>query len=270
MIRVCVAGATGWVGRALTPAVEAAPDMELAGVVSRSAAGRPLEEVVSGCTSDLLVRGTVAEALNGGANVLIEYTAPSAAKAHALEAIARGVHVVIGTSGLTDEDYDEIDGAANAAGVGVLAAGNFAVSAVLLQRFAEMAAGQLPAWEVLDYADDRKPDAPSGTVRELVHRLSLIGRPRLAVPVEETEGERAARGATMAGMQVHSVRIPGIVIGAEVIFGREGERLSLRYDGGSSAAPYVEGTLLATRHVAERVGLKRGLDGLLTAEEGTA
>ncbi len=268
VIRICVAGATGWVGRSLTPAVEAAPDLELSGAVSRSAAGRPLGEAVPGCTTDLLIRGTVAEALDGGADVLIDYTSPSSAKAHTLTAIERGVHVVIGTSGLTEEDYAEIDAAASAAGVGVLAAGNFAITAVLLQRFAEMAAAVLPAWEILDYADARKPDAPSGTVRELVSRISRVARPEVAVPVEATEGERACRGATMGGIQVHSVRVPGIVIGAEVIFGAEGERLSLRFDGGSSAAPYVEGTLVAARHVAEQAGLRRGLDQVLSLGGG--
>ncbi len=266
MIRVCVAGVTGWVGSSLLPAVDAAPDLQLVGAVSRGAAGTPLGSLLPGFDGDVVVSGTVSQALERRPDVLVEYTAPESARAHALEALAAGVHVVIGTSGLDDEDFEAIDDAARRHGVGAIAAGNFAITAVLLQRFAEEAARHLPAWEVIDYSSDLKPDAPSGTAREVVRRIAAVGRPELRVAVEDTQGEPAARGLTMHGTQVHSVRVPGFVIGLEVVFGRDNERLTLRYDGGSGAEPYVAGTLLAVRRVGGIVGLRTGLDEVL---EGT-
>lgn len=268
MIRVCLAGVTGWVGRALVPAIDAAPDLVLAGAVARGAVGRRLGDVFAGVTlspaaSDVVVAATADGALAAGADVLVEYTAPDAARANALAALARGAHVVVGTSGLTAEDYAALDAAARAAGVGVLAAGNFAIAAVLLKQFAAAAARHMPSWEIIDYADAGKPDAPSGTAREVAHRLAEVGRPRVEVPVADTQGSPEARGLALDGTQVHSVRLPGHVIGVEAIFGRPSERLSIRYEGGASAEPYVAGTLVAVRKVGTFVGLRRGLEAVL-------
>jgi 4-hydroxy-tetrahydrodipicolinate reductase len=268
MIRVCVAGVTGWVGRSLVPAIAAAPDLELAGAVARAVAGRrvadalPLAEFGPG-VGEVVVRGTVEEALQAGADVLIDYTTPAIVKSNVLHAIARGVHVVIGTSGLTDADYQEIATAAQDSGVGVLAAANFAISAVLLEHFALIAARYMPSWEVIDYAKADKKDAPSGTARQLAHRLAQVRAPEIAVPILETQGAPEARGLALDGTQVHAIRLPGHVIGAEVLFGLPDERLSIRYDGGSGAEPYVAGTLLAARAVGTHVGLRRGLGHLL-------
>jgi 4-hydroxy-tetrahydrodipicolinate reductase len=195
--------------------------------------------------------------------VFVEYTKPQSAKANVLTALARHAHVVIGTSGLTDDDYAEIDAAARRAGHGVLAVGNFALTVVLLQKFAEMAARLIPQWEIIDYAHDDKIDAPSGTARELATRLSRVRRAEQTVPIEQVVGEPTARGATLAGAQVHSVRLPGFVISAEVIFGLPDQTLSIRHDSGNSARPYVDGALLAIRRVSTLVGLHRGLDSVL-------
>jgi len=266
-IRVCIAGATGWVGTALVPAIEAAEDLELVGAVARGAAGRPLAGENPAYAGELRLVATVEEALEQcRPNVLVEYTSPRAAKGHALAALRRGVHVVIGTSGLDEADLDEVDACAREHDAGALAAGNFAISAVLLQRFAEQAARHMPTWEIIDYSDGLKPDAPSGTARELVSRVAGVGRPRLDIEVADTQGHPQARGLTLHGTQVHSIRVPGFVIGVEAIFGRADERLTLRYEGGSGAEPYVGGTLLAARAVGGIRGLQRGLDVVL---EGT-
>ncbi len=263
MIRICLAGVTGWVGRGLVPAIAAAADLELAGAVSRGSAGRKLSDVLGSDAPDLTVSGSVAQALATSCDVLIDYTSPEAVRGNVLDAVRRGVHVVIGTSGLTEEDFAGIDAAARERGVGVLAAGNFALTAVLLQRFAEIAARHVPQWEILEYAKAAKPDAPSGTARELAARLSRIGPPRVGHPIERTHGMTEARGATLAGTQVHSVRLPGFVSSIEILFGLPDERLSIRHDSGSGAAPYVAGTLLAVRKVASLTGLHRGLDRVL-------
>lgn len=261
--KVCIAGATGWVGKPLCLAVAGAEDLSLVGAVSRTQKGRSLKEAVGASLPDVTISGSVAEALETPCDVLVDYTKADAVKGNVLTAIERGVHVVIGSSGLTDEDFVEINQAALDEKVGVIAAGNFAVTAVLLQRFACEAAKYLSQWEIIDYASDTKRDAPSGTARELAFRLSEVGRPSVTHPVEETLGERASRGLTLNGTQVHSLRLPGYVIGIEAIFGARDERLTIRHDAGSGAEPYIQGTLLAIRKVSGRVGLVRGLDRIM-------
>jgi 4-hydroxy-tetrahydrodipicolinate reductase len=263
MIRVCVAGVTGWVGRALAPALAADPGFELVGAVARSSAGRMLADVVGGMASSVRIAGSVEQALDTPTDVLIDYTSADAVRHNALAAISRGVHCVIGSSGLTETDFRELDAAAGNRGVGVLAAGNFAISAVLLQHFAVLAARYMPSWEIVDIASAAKPDAPSGTARELAFRLGAVGRPYSPVPVAETRGAPEARGTTLSGTQVHSIRLPGYVIGVEALFGCEGETLTLRTAAGESPAPYVAGTLLAAWRVHEWVGVRRGLASLL-------
>ena len=215
-----------------------------------------------GATSKVPIAATVAEALDG-CDVLVDYTSAVAVKAHVVSAIERGVHVVIGSSGLTDGEYEELDRRAREAGVGLFAAGNFAITAVLLQRFAEQAARVVGSWEIIDYGGAGKPDAPSGTARELAARLEKVRAPLVARAIGETVGEVAARGATVGGMQVHSMRLPGFVSSIEVVFGSAGERLSLRHDSVDASAPYVAGTLLAIRRVGGWKGLVRGMDHVL-------
>jgi 4-hydroxy-tetrahydrodipicolinate reductase len=262
-IRVCLAGATGWVGRALASAIVEAADLELVSAVARRHAGRPLREAAADLRIDLIVSATVEEALSIPCDVLVDYTSPDAVLGHVLAAVGRGACAVVGTSGLTDEEYAAIDSAARQRGVGVLAAGNFAVTAVLLQRLAEMAARHVPHWEIVDYGKASKPDAPSGTARELAARLARVGKPEMGHPVADTQGLREARGATLQGTQMHSVRLPGFVSSIEVLFGLPEERLSIRHDSSSGAAPYVAGTLLAIRKVRSFTGLKRGLDSVM-------
>jgi 4-hydroxy-tetrahydrodipicolinate reductase len=145
----------------------------------------------------------------------------------------------------------------------VISAGNFSLTAALLLRAATDAARHLDAWEIVDFASAHKPDAPSGTARELAERLGEVRHPSLGVPVHEIVGPSEARGAGIAGSQVHSIRLPSFVVSTEVVFAADGERLSIRHDAGETPAPYVAGTLLAIRSVIGRVGLTRGLDRLL-------
>jgi 4-hydroxy-tetrahydrodipicolinate reductase len=250
-LSICVAGITGWTGSAVAEAVAAAEDLELRAGVSRSAAGGELHRAP--------VYASVDEALDG-VDVLIDFTSHDAVKANALTAIERGAAVVIGTSGLTADDFAEIDEAARARGVGVISSGNFSVTAAMAQAAALLAARHIPSWEVIDYASAGKPDAPSGTSRELAEKL---GEAQIERPVSETAGAPEARGASIGDTQVHSLRLPSFTVSTEVVFGLPDERLTIRHDAGSSAAPYVAGTLLAARAAPTTVGVVRGLDTLL-------
>jgi len=249
VIRVCVAGVTGWTGRPVAEAIDAASDLELVAGVSRS---------------DPASYSSVAEALDAvSADVLVDFTHAAVVRGNVLAALERGVNVVVGSSGLTAADYEDIDALARERGVGVIAAGNFSLTAALLLRSAVAAARHLDAWEVIDYASATKPDAPSGTARELAERLDGVRAPALGVPIDEIHGPREARGATVAGTQVHSVRLPSFVVSTEVVFAADGERLSIRHDAGETSTPYIAGTLVAIRAAPQQVGLIRGLDQLL-------
>ena len=248
-IRVCVVGVTGWTGRPVADAIERTDDLELVAGVSRS---------------DPESFSSVAEALGEVAvDVLVDYTHATAVKQNVLVGIDHGTNVVVGSSGLSATDYEEIDAAARERGVGVVAAGNFSLTAAMLLRAATSAARHLGAWEIVDFASAGKSDAPSGTARELAERLAEIRSPDLGVPLDEVVGPVEARGATVEGSQVHSVRLPSFVVSTEVVFAADGERLTIRHDAGETPAPYVAGTLLAIRAVPGRIGLTRGLDRLL-------
>jgi 4-hydroxy-tetrahydrodipicolinate reductase len=244
--------------------VLAAPDLLLGSAVSRSASGRDLGEALGGEAIGVPVHGSVGEALDG-VDVVIDFTSATAVKPSTLAAIEGGVAVVIGTSGLTAADFDDIDAAARARSVGVVASGNFSLTAAMCQAAALLAARHLPQWEVIDYAGAAKPDVPSGTARELAERLGDVRRPEAGFPIEDLHGPREARGASVAGTQVHSVRLPSFVVSTEVVFGLPDERLTIRHDAGGTPEPYVAGTLIAARRAPGLVGLTRGLDTLLLA-----
>lgn len=260
---VCLAGATGWAGSALAQGIFIAPDMELVAAISRTHAGRVLGEVLDLEGLSTPIFATAAEALASQPDVFVEFTKPDIAKSNVLAALRSGAHVVVGTSGLSEDDYQEIDQVAQAVQRGVLAVGNFALTAVLLQKFAEIAARYVPHWEIIDYAHAGKIDAPSGTARELAHRLSKVRQAELDVPLDKMQGPKESRGVRLEGTQVHSVRLPGYVISVEAIFGMPDQKLLLRHEAGSSAAPYVDGALLAIRKVGDLVGVFRGLDKVM-------
>ncbi len=264
-IRICVAGATGNVGRTLVTAILKENDLELTCAVGRGHADQSLRDILGEGYPDLIISENVARAISQKVDVLIDYTVPDVVKSNVLTAIDYGVHVVVGTSGLTDLDYEEIHEMASVIGVGVIAAGNFSLTATLMQHFAKIAARHIPSWEIFDYAPSTKPDAPSGTTRELAYQLAKVRKPRLDMPIEEIQGLPESRGAVLNHSRIHSVRLPGYSSASGITFGMSGERLSLRHESISST-PYVKGTLLAARKAPEIVGLIRGLEGVLDLE----
>jgi 4-hydroxy-tetrahydrodipicolinate reductase len=255
-LRICIGGATGWTGAALINGVRGAADLELSGAVARMAAGQEIGGVK--------VAASVADALSAGhTDVYVDYTHPSAVKANVLTALDMGVAVVIGTSGMSPADYRDIAAKADQRGLGVVASGNFSLTAALLTRFSLLAAEQVADYEILDFAKSAKPDVPSGTAQELAERLGRIRPSVPGVPIDKIIGPKEARGADVGGGRVHSIRLPSYVLAVETIFGMNGERLQIRHEAGTSAEPYVGGTLLAARRVVALKGLVRGLDNLL-------
>jgi 4-hydroxy-tetrahydrodipicolinate reductase len=265
-IKVCLAGATGWAGSALAVGIHEADDLELVGGVSRTFAGRPLGAAIKNPAISLILSGSAQEALASNCDVFVEYTKPEAAMQNIMSALESGAHVVVGTSGLTDDNYTRIDKEAQSRKLGVLAVGNFSITAVLLQKFAEMAARFIPHYEIIDFAGAGKADVPSGTVRELAHRLGQVRQSELDVSLDDIQGPRESRGARLNDTQVHAIRLPGYIISAEVIFGKPDQKLILRHEAGASPEPYVAGALLAIRSVSTFSGLRRGLDRVMKIE----
>lgn len=262
-IRICVAGASGWTGGAVTRAILATDGFELTGAIARRHAGRDVGELLGMSPCGVIVTDNLAQALANPVDVLVDFTSPDTVKQRIVEALSSGVRVVIGTSGLTANDYADIERVAKGRQLGVIAAGNFSLTAALAKYFSLLSAKYLPSWEIIDYASAEKRDAPSGTANELAEALGEVAHNKLAVPVADTHGNREARGATVGGTQVHSIRLPGVVLTFETLFGLPNERLTIRHDAGNGAEPYVNGTLLAVRRVLEITGLIRGLDKLL-------
>jgi 4-hydroxy-tetrahydrodipicolinate reductase len=261
-VTICVAGVSGEVGRLLTKAILDQDDLRLTSAVARSAAGRTVGEVLGGDV-DVEIRPSLGEALSRDSfDVLVDYTSATSAFDNVRDALAAGVHVVVGSSGITAEQFDKLDVLARERQVGALH-GNFAITATLAQLFAAAAARYVRSWEIIEYAHDDKIDAVSGTARELASRLAKVGPSEHRIAPDAFVGDSRSRGATVEGTQVHAVRLPGDTFGIEVIFARSHERLIIKHEALSRAEPYIDGTLLAIRNVPRLVGVHRGLESVL-------
>lgn len=257
MIRVGVVGATGRMGREVCRAVAADPELTLAAAVSRSAPRSTLAEAIGleGVDGDLVLVERLDEIREAGVEVLVDFTSPANAPGHVAWGIANDVHVVVGTTGF------EIDETWRDAPVGVIVAPNFALGAVLLLRFAEQAARHLPSAEVVELHHERKADAPSGTALVTARRIAAARR-EVPEPPAGDDRHPGARGAEVDGVRVHSVRLPGLVAHEEVIFGGQGQILTLRHDS-TDRTSFMPGVLLAIKAAPARPGLTIGLDPLL-------
>jgi 4-hydroxy-tetrahydrodipicolinate reductase len=262
MITVCIAGATGNVGSLIAKEIANSSEYLLKEAVSKRNFGSNLGYIISEPKLNLLLKKDVSELDNKSVDVFIDYTTPESVKNNIITAINKGINVVVGTSGLTDTDYEEINQLALHNNVGAFAAGNFSITSALVTYFAKIAAKHTDTWEIIDYASDTKVDAPSGTTRELSFELSKIKKPIWRIPINSNVGLPESRGAELNGSQIHSVRVPGFYSSNEIIFGLDGERVTLRHDS-ISYKPYVRGTLLAASKVVEYIGLKRGIISLL-------
>jgi 4-hydroxy-tetrahydrodipicolinate reductase len=255
-VRVGVLGATGRMGRATCQAVREAADLELVAAVARATG--------------------VGELLGAGAEVVVDFSRPEATAAAGRALLAEGVHLVSGTTGLADEVMDELANLAGKADHGNLVwAPNFALGAVLAMHFAAVAGRFYPAAEVIELHHQGKADAPSGTALRTARAIAAArgspgGSRRGGPPVDRgpdrpaggTESVPGVRGGEVEGVRVHSVRLPGLVAHQEVIFGGQGEVLTLRHDS-LDRSSFMPGVLLAVQAVTTRPGLTVGLEPLL-------
>ncbi|HEX9824042.1 MAG TPA: 4-hydroxy-tetrahydrodipicolinate reductase [Actinomycetota bacterium] len=250
MTRVAVLGAFGKMGRAVVEAVRDADGLELVAAVDPSHAGERLE--------GLEVVGSL-EAV-AGAEVAVDFTRPDAVLANLEVCLARGIHAVVGTTGISPDDHERIAAWCAAGGANAIVAPNFSVGAVLSQRLAELAAPHFPAVEVIELHHDQKVDAPSGTAAATARRIAAARKESWAGP--DAESVPGVRGGAVDGVRVHSVRLPGLVAHQEILFGGLGQTLSIRHDT-TDRTSFMPGVLLAIAQVASRPGLTVGLEPLL-------
>jgi 4-hydroxy-tetrahydrodipicolinate reductase len=249
--KVAVSGAGGSMGRLVAATVSAADDLELGALYDAYHNG---EEILEGTITDDPMKVA-------GADIVVEFTEPRAVMGNLRRWQEYGVHAVVGTSGFTEFRFEELRKFWGAGPPNCLVAPNFSIGAVLLMRFAEMAAPHFAAAEVIELHHDRKADAPSGTALATAKRMRDAGSPGDRAVVAE-ELEAGARGANLDGINVHAVRLPGLLAHQEVILGDAGQTLTLRHDS-SDRVSFMPGVLLAVRAIEDLPGVTVGIDGLL-------
>jgi 4-hydroxy-tetrahydrodipicolinate reductase len=264
-VRVGVLGATGRMGQAACRALLATDDLELVAAVARSSGvGHGLRELVPEAPADLLVGESLSDLVSAEAEVVVDFSRPEATMAAIEGLLPDGVHLVSGTTGLPTAALDQLAALAGKADHGnAVWAPNFALGAVLAMHFATIAARWYPAAEVIELHHQGKVDAPSGTAIRTANAIAAARAEGSAdgLPAGK-ESVAGVRGGEVGGVRVHSVRLPGLVAHQEVLFGGQGEVLTLRHDS-LDRASFMPGVLLAVRQVTTRTGLTVGLEPLL-------
>jgi 4-hydroxy-tetrahydrodipicolinate reductase len=239
MIRVAVLGAKGRMGSEVVRAVEAADDLALAVALD------------VGDELDL-----------SGADVAVDFTHPDAVMGNLSACVEAGVHAVVGTTGFDEARLSELRALLQGKQTGILVAPNFGIAAVLMMQFAAQAARYFDSVEIVELHHPKKADAPSGTARRTAELVAAAREGMEPMPDATTSALDGARGADVAGVRVHAVRLAGLVAHQEVLLGGAGESLTIRHDSYDRAS-FMPGVLLAVREIGSRPGLTVGLEHLL-------
>jgi 4-hydroxy-tetrahydrodipicolinate reductase len=253
-IRVGVSGAAGRMGAEVCRAVAADPVLELVAAVDPSAVG--------GSACGVPVAGELRAFADARCDVVVDFTVAAAARTTLPWLAMHGIHAVVGTTGLDDDDLEAVRRALAGGPTGCVVAANFAISAVLMMRFAEIAAPFFETAEIVELHHDAKVDAPSGTALTTARRMAAASADWAADPTEHEVVPGARGGAGPAGIRLHAVRMRGMVAHQEVILGAQGQTLTLRQDSYDRTS-FMPGVVLACKRVAEHPGLTLGLDALL-------
>ncbi len=262
-IKVAVVGAAGRMGREVLRAVSSDPALELVAAIDRTEIGSNIRDLAGAFCPSLVIEESLESALDRTRpDVVIEFSHHSVALDHARAATERKVSFVYGMTGISEASLGEIRKLTEVHATPGMYVPNFAIGAVLMMHFAEIAAKWLPDAEIIEFHHDRKEDAPSGTAMLTAEK---IGKARtqeptpLPKPLFKAEG---ARGGTVDKVPVHSVRLPGLLAHQEVIFGGPGETLTIRHDS-LDRASFMQGVKLCAKTVRNLKGLTIGLDKIL-------
>jgi len=266
MIRVGVIGALGRMGRLVCTAVAEDPELALVAAIDRSHIGEEIGPVVGRPEIGVAASDEPDSLLQAETEVAVDFTHPDVVMDDIRWAIEHAMHIVVGTTGITDESLKEIRELLEREGgeSNVIVAPNFAIGAVLAERFAMQAVKFFPAVEVIELHHEGKADAPSGTALAAVRKiLEQRDETHRGPDKESVEG---VRGGDVDGVRVHSVRLPGLVAHQEIIFGGQGQTLSIRHDS-MDRSSFMPGVLMAIKAITTRPGLTVGLAPLLEANE---
>jgi 4-hydroxy-tetrahydrodipicolinate reductase len=267
MTRVGVLGAGGRMGREVCRAIAEDPELELVTAVDPALAGIDLRQVTGEDAAGIQVASDVEDLGRTGAQVAVDFTVADAAVEHMRWCASHGVHAVVGTTGIADDVLIELGELFEQSAANCVIAANFAIGAVLMMRFAELAAPFMDSVEIIELHHDGKLDAPSGTALRTAERL---GRARQIAGGDPWPADRTAAvvlpgargGEGPGGVRIHSVRLPGLVAHQEVLFGAVGQSLRIRHDAYDRTS-FMPGMILAVKAVSGRRGLTVGLDTLL-------
>jgi 4-hydroxy-tetrahydrodipicolinate reductase len=261
VIRVGVLGAAGRMGQLVCRAVADDPDLALVAAVDPEGGGLPIGQIVGHPEIDVKVSEELDTLLQSETRVAVDFTNSGAVMDNVRWAIGHAINIVVGTTGLQPGDLEEIHTRLDIEGSesNVIVAPNFAIGAVLMQRFAQEAAKHFPSVEIIELHHDGKADAPSGTALDTAMRMAKVRDEYHGPDGESLEG---TRGGDIEGIRIHSVRLPGLVAHQEVLFGGPGQTLSIRHDS-MDRTSFMPGVLLAIKEIHGRPGLTVGLEPLL-------
>lgn len=266
-LRVVIAGAAGNMGSEAVRAVSEADDMQLIAAVDPGCVDEDAGERAGIGNIGLPIVGALDAVFETARpTVLVDFTRPDTVRQNVITAVEHGMYAVIGTTGLSESDWNEIDRLARKQDVGVLHAPNFAIGAVLMMRFAREAARFFPQAEIIELHHDRKRDAPSGTALHTAEMVRSVWKEAPISKVDEIEVVPGARGGNANGVPIHSVRLPGHVAHQEVMLGLAGETLTIRHDSIDRRC-FMPGVLAALRNVGKLRGVHMGLESVLFSSD---
>ncbi len=263
-LKILVAGAKGKMGREVIKMVLQEKEFELVGGVEVNTNGKSIrDELNIDTNNEIYLYNDLEKALNLlNPDVLVDFTNPFIVKQNVEIAIKNHVYPVVGTTGLTLDDIDYLDKLAKEYEVGGIVAPNFALGAILMIRFAEIAAKYFPNVEIIEYHHDQKIDAPSGTAIKTVESMLKNRIKQDNNNKKENELIEKVRGGEIEGIHIHSVRLPGLIAHQEIIFGEIGQVLTIRHDALSREA-YMPGVKLAIKTVKNLKGITYGLEKII-------
>lgn len=269
VVNIGVIGAGGAMGITVCKAVSLESDMKLVAAIDPRLAGIDLYQV-TGSVRGPLIEGDVVSFAHSKPDVVIDFSIADAAYENLLYCADEGIAAVVGTTGLSEERLIELSKRFAATSTGCIVAANFSIGALLMMRFAAFAAPYFQSADIVELHHERKVDAPSGTAMLTAERISearaSVAPGTFAEDPTKTERLRGARGASYGvGVQVHSLRVRGMVAHQEVILGAEGQTLTIRHDSYDRSS-FMPGVLMATRAVGALTGLTQGIDWLLDAD----
>jgi 4-hydroxy-tetrahydrodipicolinate reductase len=262
-IKIIIAGPRGRMGREAVKLVHQTSTFELVAVIDHKNDGMNLAELEGFTGIPAPIYSNIENCLqNNQADVLIDLTTPEFGMYHAKTALSYGVRPVVGTTGFSKSELEELEILCKDKGLGCIIAPNFAIGAILMMKFSQMAAKYFQDIEIIELHHDQKLDAPSGTAVKTAQMIAEVRNPKYQGHPQEKETMQGARGAVMDGMHIHSVRLPGLIAHQQVLFGADGQTLTIRHDSYNRAS-FMSGVKVAVENVMKLNVFVYGLENIL-------